>query len=189
MRPYLPEPFLSYTVLNGPAQSCLVFWYTVWYYTVFTVLYCCIMVFFSLVLYGRARSCIVFFGCIWSIRSCQVLYDIIENYTVLEGPVCSSRFLLSHTLSSVWSCMVLNYISVLLVVFLHVLAKSWSILIYSNEWSILVLEGYLCFFIDRYRLALSKLQIQGLDQIETLNTFDHHNPHLAFARILGLVGG
>ena len=84
--------------------------------------------------------------------------------------------------------MVLDDIEVLLVVFLYVLAKSLFVLIYSHEWSILVLEGYLCFFI-LYRLALSKLQIQGLDQIETLNTFDHHNPHLAFARILGLVGG
>ena len=85
--------------------------------------------------------------------------------------------------------MVLNDILLLLVVFLYVVAKSLFVLIYSHEWSNLVLEGYLCFFIDRYRLALSKLQIQGLDQIETLNTFDHHNPHLAFARILGLVGG
>ena len=131
-------------------------------------LYCCIMELFSLVLYGRARSCIVFFGCVWSIRFCHVLYGIVENYTVLEGPVCSCRFLFDHTLSSVWSSMDLNDISVLLVVFLYVLAKSWFVLNYSHEWSISVLEGYLCFFIDLYPLALSKLQIQGLDQSETL---------------------
>ena len=99
--PYLLEPFLSYTVLNGPAQSYLVFYYTVWYYTVLKVSYCCIMVLFSLVLYGRARSCIDFPGIVWSIRSCQVLYDIVKNYTVLEGPVCSCRFMFGHTLSSV----------------------------------------------------------------------------------------
>ena len=92
------------SILYSPEWSCTVllgFCYTLWFYTVFKVIYCCIMVLFSLVLYGRARSCIVFFGCVWSIRSCQVLYDIIENYTVLEGPVCSCRFLFGHTLSSV----------------------------------------------------------------------------------------
>ena len=57
IRPYLPEPFLSYTVLNGLVQSYLVFRYTVWYYRVFKVLYCCIMVLFSLVLFGCARFC------------------------------------------------------------------------------------------------------------------------------------
>ena len=37
--------------------------------------------------------------------------------------------------------MVLNDISLLLVVFLYVLAKSWIVLIYSHEWSILVLDS------------------------------------------------
>ena len=47
---------------------------------------------FSFVLYGRARSCIVFFGCVWSIRSCQVLYDILENYTILKPFIFLLRF-------------------------------------------------------------------------------------------------
>ena len=145
------------------------------------------MVLFSLFLYGCASFCIVFFGCVWSIRSCQVLYDIVKNYTVLEGPVCSCRVLFGHILSSVLSCMVLSDISVLLVVFLYVLAKFWFILIYSHEWSILVLVGYLYFFIDLFRLALSKHQILGFVQSETL-PFDHHHPHITFERILGLVG-
>ena len=88
-----------------------------------------------------------------------------------SGPVFSSRVLFGHTLSSVWSWMVLNDVSVLLVVFLNVLAKSWFVLIYSHKWSIFVLECHLLFFIDLYCLAWSKLQIQGLDKSETLNAF------------------
>ena len=86
----------------------------------------------------------------------MILYRIIHLLRVLYVLVESCLVIHCLLFDLVWS-------SVLLVVFLYVLAKSWFVIIYSHEWSILVLVGYLFIVIDPYQLALSKLQIQGLD--------------------------